>query len=256
MIMQEEKPLYNIDTREEESLYSLEDADPAAEVDEGARSRVGVGYGEEDMLYAFGRKDPEDDSEESWQTVVRKPGNPVNLLVKVMFRPVEGWKALKRSKLSPDKMGLWCFLPLCLMAAASTFAVLLYEADDTVGEVSIQALVYLMSLVFSYFIFPVAGRPFLCDRINETLETGFGKNMVMVALSTLALFRVFFNLLPWMQPVIVFMPLWTIYMIHRGVAVIKVPADKQAMSTVICSILTIGLPMMFEWILDMVFVEP
>lgn len=285
--MEEEEPLYNLDETngtlyaiDETEQVTLENNQGAKDTNSGNRydaseeeydrsegayysknyetKGAGIGYGEEDMLYAYGRQDEnalvaDADDQISTGAYKRRVKNPVGLLFKVMFGPVEGWKALKRSRMSPDRMGLCLFFPLCVLVSLSSLCSLVYEADDTLGETLIIALISFMSLVFSYFILPVVGKPFFCARLNDVMDTDFGKNMVMLSLSTLALFRIFFNLVPWLQPVIVFMPLWTIYAIYRGVVVMKVPTEKQAMSTALLSILVICLPIGFDWILSMIF---
>ena len=133
----------------------------------------------------------------------------------------------------------------------SQYVDLIYEAHQSVLKLIVSALVIFVSYIFSYIVFPILGRPFLCAEANKTLETNFGRNALMVLFSTLALFKVAYNAIPFMEPVLVFLPLWTIYLIHRLVPVMRVPKEKWGTTTVILSVLTIGLPMFWQWLFDM-----
>lgn len=232
--------------KEDTPLYNIEDNN----ADNADQPLYRIGADEENLPYAYGVEDP--DNEKAEDADSKKSSNSIALLLKIMFSPVTGWKSLKRAKLKPERVAGSLFYPLCALAAASCFIDLVYEANNSISGLLVDALIVFISYFFSYFILPVVGRPFLCTEVNESLQTNFGKDTVMVLLSTLAIFKILLNVVPGLEPVIVFMPLWTIYLTHRVVPMLRAPKDKWAMSTVLLSILIVGLPTFFDWLLDMI----
>lgn len=230
--------LYNIEEEDTDTLYSIEEPE---------EKHTHPVMDEEDLPYAYGRGD-----EEEVEADCKKSNpNPMSLIFKVMFGPMMGWKALKRAKIKPEKMGSMSFYPMCALAALSEFANLFFEANQTIRTVLVSALITFIAYFFSFFILPVLGKPFLCKEANESLASDFGKNMLMTLFTTLAMFKIAFNLLPGFDAVVVFLPLWTIYLINRAMSAMRVPKAREAMTTVILSILAIGLPTAFKWLLEM-----
>lgn len=208
---------------------------------------------EDELPYAYGQEDPDQPSDHDGNVSEKEKGGPsrISLLWRVMLGPATGWKDLKRASLKKEAVASVYFYPLCAAAALSQFVDLIYEAHQSVLKLIVSALVIFVSYIFSYIVFPILGRPSLCAEANKTLETNFGRNALMVLFSTLALFKVAYNAIPFMEPVLVFLPLWTIYLIHRLVPVMRVPKEKWGTTTVILSVLTIGLPMFWQWLFDM-----
>lgn len=208
---------------------------------------------EDELPYAYGQEDPDQPSDHDGNVSEKEKGGPsrISLLWRVMLGPATGWKDLKRASLKKESVASVYFYPLCVAAALSQFVDLIYEAHQSVLKLIVSALVIFVSYIFSYIVLPILGRPFLCAEANKTLETNFGRNALMVLFSTLALFKVAYNAIPFMEPVLVFLPLWTIYLIHRLVPVMRVPKEKWGTTTVILSVLTIGLPMFWQWLFDM-----
>lgn len=208
---------------------------------------------EDELPYAYGQDDPDRPADHDVDGSEKEKSSPsrISLLWRVMLGPATGWKDLKRASLKKEAVASVYFYPLCVGAALSQFVDLIYEANQSVLKLIVSALVIFVSYIFSYIVLPILGRPFLCAEANKTLETNFGRNALMVLFSTLALFKVAYNAIPFMEPVLVFLPLWTIYLIHRLVPVMRVPKEKWGTATVILSVLTIGLPMFWQWLFDM-----
>lgn len=235
-------------------IYNVgDDMDDADELDNQADadgSDTGLRYDsdEDDLPYAYGRCEDPDETDASAR---EKSVSVWRLLFGCMFWPVTGWRDLKRARKSVDSVVISCFGPLCLLAALSPFAGMFYRGDESPATLAVRAIMLLLSYMFSYFLIPVVGRPFLGAKVSESLATQFGKNALLTLLSTLVMFKLVSNLLPGLEPVLVFLPLWTIYMIYRLTPMLKAPKDRMMLVTVILSILVLGMPLVCQWGLDL-----
>ena len=89
--------------------------------------------------------------------------------------------------------------------------------------------------------------------VKEALKKDIGKEFVMMNLSTLALFLAAMNIFPMIDAILVFLPLWTVYLIYKGVKILRVPVMLEARTKVILIFLIIGIPLFWNWLLDTVF---
>lgn len=245
--MNEDKPLYQIEDDED---FLLDNGNRQIDSDDTTQPGDRFYVDEEELPMAFGQPSDEngdDEEEDKLQT-----DSPYLLLLKVMFGPVEGWKELKRAKLSPDRMAGICFLPVTLIAALSCLASRYYTLGAGMVEHVIEVVVTFVSFFFGYFLLPLIAKPFLGDKGRAALASPFGRNAMMISFVTLAIFKILDNLLPSFEPVIVFLPLWTIYMIHRLVPVMKIPKERWASTTILLSILVIGLPSAWTWLFSII----
>lgn len=253
--MKEEKPLYNIDDEESDekpvSIYDIDsETEDRSDIEDNRRSRV---IGEDDLPYAYGHLSDEEDSKEESDKVNSPntlPANPWILLFKIMFSPMSGWRDLKRSKISVEKLGGEMFYPLCGISAASQFIRLIYEANLSVESIIIQGLIVFTSLFLSYFIIPVLARPLLSGKAKEMISEPFGKKTVMILLSTIAIFDILPIALPIFAPVFFFLPLWTIYLISRLPKFFGASKEKSAMIITVLSLLIVGMPILWNIIME------
>ncbi len=235
--MNDDKPLYQLED-EEDLPYAYGQEDPNASDDEESI------YSDE---LADGEAEPDDDDAKA-----RKLLSPFSALLRVMFGPVPGWKALKRSRLKPERMGAECFVPMITLAALSELAIRFYDPDVSVMQQVINVIVTFVSYFFGYFMLPLLAAPVLDATARKGLESPFGRNAMMLCFTTLAMFTLISNVFPIFEPVTVFLPLWTIYMIHRLVPVMKVPKDRWAITTVVLAVLVVGLPSVWTWLLSLI----
>lgn len=262
---------YNLE--DEDSLYHFEDSDDDFE-SENMEYRLdeedddeGKDDGEDDVDVYADMYDVEeepawhDDSNINYASAVRRGENapsespssgnlasPFGILMKTMFTPVEGWKALKRAKIPSDKFAAKCFYPLIAIASLSEFAAMFYEANIPIVDMIVRVLMVFISFFFGYFSALSVAVVSLHSSVKETMKSSLGKNFIMLSMSTLAIFLTLFNLLPMVGPALVFLPIWTVYMIFRGVRILRGPRDKEAMTVVILSTLVIGMPLLWNWI--------
>lgn len=190
--------------------------------------------------------------EDSEETSPGQPGNrksPFLLMLEILFNPVVGWKSLRRAKITAETIQSECFYPLLAILAVSEFAQLFYSSSVTLSEVLIDAVVSFVSFFAGYYCIMLALELFLPKEAKVRFNTEFGKVFVLTALSTLCLFFIAIELLPILWSLLIFLPLWTVYVICRGVRFFIFPENCKLRSTIILCLLTIGVPSLIDWAL-------
>ncbi|MDE6381676.1 MAG: hypothetical protein K2L57_02300, partial [Muribaculaceae bacterium] len=76
-----------------------------------------------------------------------------------------------------------------------------------------------------------------------------GRQFVMLTMSTLAVFWILIQVMPMFEPVLVFLPLWTIYLIYKGIRVLRVPSEVENSTTGLMCMLIIGVPIFWNWLM-------
>lgn len=170
------------------------------------------------------------------------------LLLKTMFNPVEGWKAIRRLHITPDEAQKECFYPLLAVYSISKFAILAYSAKANLSEVVVDAVTSFVSFFFGYFLIVMTLRHILTKSVAEVFDTDFGKTMVVISLSSLCLFFILTELLPMLWAILIFLPLWTVYMICRATKFFKIPEDRHLLTLGLLNLIIIGMPTILEWV--------
>lgn len=170
------------------------------------------------------------------------------LLLKTMFNPVEGWKAIRRHRITPEEAQKECFYPLLAVYAISKFAILAYSAKANLSEVVVDAVTSFVSFFFGYFLIVMTLRHVLAKSVAEEFDKDFGKTLVVISLSSLCLFFILTELLPMLWAILIFLPLWTVYMICRATKFFKIPEDRHLLTLGLLNLIIIGMPSVLEWI--------
>lgn len=195
---------------------------------------------------------PEDD-EEGEEKPKRKEGpNYFRLLFKLLISPRVGWRDIRRARLTPDQTCRNLFYPLIALASASNFVSMIYDAERTVTGELIQAIVTFASFFFAYFLVFPFSRLLLKEKSSQLVYSDFGKTFVAFAISTLCLFFVFYMVLPMLEPIIVLLPLWTVFVITRGLKILRIPQEEDTGATVWLSLLIVGLPIGIGYIFELI----
>ena len=139
------------------------------------------------------------------------------LLLNIMFSPVEGWKKLRRSKIPTEKIQAGCFYPILAVLAAANFMELFYSSRTSISEIVVKGVVAFTSYFFGYFCVLLVLQLVLTKTMFENFKEEYGKNFIMMALASLAFFQIFSEILPILWPVLIFLPLWTIFFMVKGI---------------------------------------
>lgn len=177
-----------------------------------------------------------------------KKRSALGMMLTVMFNPVEGFKMIRRSKITSDKFASECFYPLITLASVASFTQLFYDTESTLISSIIDVIVTFMSMFFGYFTTLLCGKWLLLKEPSEALGKDYGKIFLMTAFCSLSLFYILFRLFPLLAPVWAMLPIWTIYIIWRGTKFLGVNEGSDSRTKVILSFLTIFMPIVWNWI--------
>lgn len=192
-------------------------------------------------------EDPDFQSEEN-SLYDKQSRTPVmRLLLTILSNPVEGWKKVRREKVSVESAQANCFYPLLALMALSKFASLLYTSRVTVSELLIEAMTSFVGYFAGYFLIVILLKLLMPRGTGKCMDTEFGKVFVILNLSSLCLFFTALELLPMLWAILIFLPLWTVYVICRGVRFFKFPEEKSITCTGLMCLLIIGVPSLIEW---------
>lgn len=243
-VQDNDKPLYELD---DAPLYAIPD-----EIESLDTSAHDSDEDAEEEDYEDEEEDEEDEEAEENNEPdakkVKRP-SPIGIMFKTMLGPMEGWKELKRARLSTDEFASRCYYPMIALAAISEGAMIFYEANITIGDWAKTALSTFITFFFGYFTVLFLGSFVLPKKSRDVLKKDVGKQFVMLAMSTLALFWSAICLFPMLEPVLVFLPLWTIYIVFKGVRRLRVPQEVQSSTTGLLCMLIIGVPVLWNWIM-------
>lgn len=194
----------------------------------------------------------EEDLEEEKEFIGEKKKSPFAILFNIMFNPVEGWKTLRRSKIEVESLQSGCYYPLLAILAISKFAEYFYSVNVSLSQIITDAIVSFVAFFFGFFCIQIVISMFLSKEAKENFEGKFGKEYIMIALSTLAIFSIVTDLLPMIWPILIFLPIWTFYLMFKGVRFFKFHEKEEIKFFIISAASVIGIPLMIEWLLNAV----
>lgn len=174
------------------------------------------------------------------------------VLIRLLTSPVEGWKALRRGRFTPEEVASSLFYPLCGAAAIADFACYFYDINVQLTDVLIEALGTFLSYFLGFYLSSLGLKILLPGRIKSFPDSAPGRIFIMAALSTMALFHIFLVALPMLEPVLFFLPLWTAYVIVRGTRFVKAPEDKRSYTAGTLCLAIIGSPILISWAFSLI----
>lgn len=172
------------------------------------------------------------------------------LLLSMMVNPIEGWKEIRRNDINSDEVAKNCFFPIAALSAASCFMQLFYNASSSPETCLISGIKIFMALFFGNFLTILLFKIGLPKEYRNIGDSNFGKIFVMYNLSTLGLFYILYELLPMLGPVLVFLPLWTIYLTMRGCRFFRFTEEKGSLLKTLICLFLLGAPIAVYWAFD------
>lgn len=247
--------LYSIEEEDNRSEYDIEDKNVSDTTDEYVLEDENndsefCEYVIEDEIESI-----EENDAEAWsgKTNEAKP-SPFGLIFKILANPVHGWKNLKRCKYSVDSVASSTLYPLLAVAAVSEYTALFYDVDASITSLFIPAIITFITFFFGYFSVLLLSDFLLPKEARKTMHTYFGKEYVMINVSTLTLFYIIYRLFPLAAPIVAFLPLWTIYIACKGVKLFRLPAEKETRTCGMMSFLIIGCPLFWNWLFNEIMI--
>lgn len=176
----------------------------------------------------------------------------IKTLLKVLTTPVEGWKEVRRYKLTPEQIQSSCFFPLTGIATLSNFFTLFFHPSTPLVNLIVSALITFTAFFLSPTCILLVLRLITPADSIAALEDRFGRAFILIVLCSLALFDIPYQLMPMLDPVLVFLPIWSIFILSRGMRFLKINRRREMSLTIILSILTVGMPILLEYILSLI----
>lgn len=176
-----------------------------------------------------------------------KKNSPFILLVKVLCNPLQGWRSVRRSKLTVEESQRGCFYPLLAIMSLCYFARIFYSPTLSISDVIVSALSAFVGFFAGYFCIMILLKLLLPTSVAVRIDSTYGKVFVILNLSSLCLFFSALELFPMLWDVLIFLPLWTVYVISKGAHFLNFPDNKKIQCTGILCLLIIGVPVLIEW---------
>lgn len=235
-----EKENRNMSVEENDNYYVLEEEQEINETDQDQSPLNYAAY------------EDHDDSVETIESAenANKGDWAFGLLFRIMFNPVEGWKQLRRSHVTIDKIQSGCFYPILAFLAISVFADYFYSVNIGLSQLVTEAVVTFVAFFFGYFCIQMVLSWILPKDMALKFEEPFGKEYLSISLSTLALFSIITNLLPMLWPILIFLPIWSLYLMFKGIRFFHFEPNQEMKFFVLSGASVIGVPLLIEWALN------
>lgn len=175
------------------------------------------------------------------------------ILLKILFSGTIGWKELRRSRLTPEDTAAGCFYPLAALASACRFADWFHRPEFSLSETLTDAVAVFVSFFFTYFGVQILCRWLFPVEVKDRVETAYFRQLVQYALASLALFWIPAEIFPVIEPLTVFLPLWTIFIITKGMRFLRIPQKYETRATITLVTATVAMPYLILWICDCIF---
>lgn len=197
--------------------------------------------------------DQQDDKSRESHDLKRNPYKPIALLFSILMTGTAGWKDLRRSRLKPEQTAAGCFYPLIALASVCRFGDWFYLPEFNLSHTLISAVSVFASLFFSYFAVQVVCKWLFPFVAKPKTETTFFKLMIQYSLSSLALFWIPSELMPILEPITVFLPIWTAFIITKGIRFLRLPEKyvNRCITTIVLTVIVI--PYLFLWVCGKIF---
>lgn len=177
------------------------------------------------------------------------------ILPVIMTMPAAGWKKLTLQGPSPELATIRFFLPLCILSGASVFFSLFYPGIGLSAEENpftillVNAVIQFCSFFIGYYMALVMAKVFLPKEDRWISSSSYGKLLIMTGVATLAIFHILFEAFPMLDFILVFLPLWTIFIQFRGLEHTEFRSDKRILAIAVICLVTITGPTLIEWLL-------
>ncbi len=183
----------------------------------------------------------------------KKGRNAFLLLLNILMTGTAGWKDLRRSRLTPEQTAAGCFYPIVALASVCRFSDWFYLPEFNLSTTLISAVSIFASFFFSYFAVQVVCRWLFPYAAKTKTESAYFKLIVQYALASLALFWIPAEVLPILEPLTVFLPIWTAFIITKGVRFLRLPEQYHNRCMVTIVVTVIVMPYFFMWLSELIF---
>lgn len=191
---------------------------------------------------------PDDGMHEDSQEYAAKGRNPFLLLFDILMTGTPGWRRLRKARLTPEQSAAGCLYPMAALAAVCRFSDWIYAPEFAISDTLVAAASIFISFFFSYFAVQVICRWLFPADASAKTELPYFKQLVQYALASLALFWIPAEILPVIEPITVFLPIWTAFIITKGMHYLRIPEGHKTRCTIILVTSTVAMPYLIMWL--------
>ena len=175
-----------------------------------------------------------------------------SVILRVMTMPTSGWERVKKRGPSPDIASLRFLLPVSLLSGASEFFSLLYQPGQVeFAGIMVAGVISFFSYFLGYYLSLLLAKLFLPKVARYFPSTDYGKLVAMTGVSSLAIFHLVYKALPIFDFILEFLPIWTIFMVFKGMQIAGIEPEKAAFSMGVMCLVVIASPVLLESILSL-----
>lgn len=175
-----------------------------------------------------------------------------SVILRVMTMPASGWERVKKRGPSPDIASLRFLLPVSLLSGASEFFSLLYQPGQVeFAGIMVAGVISFFSYFLGYYLSLLLAKLFLPKVARYFPSTDYGKLVAMTGVSSLAIFHLVYKALPIFDFILEFLPIWTIFMVFKGMQIAGIEPEKAAFSMGVMCLVVIASPVLLESILSL-----
>lgn len=179
-----------------------------------------------------------------------KSRNPFLLLFDILMTGTPGWRRLRKARLSPEQTAAGCLYPLAALAAICRFSDWFYAPEFVLSDTLIGAVSIFISFFFSYFAVQVLCRWLFPAELRSKTDLPYFRQLIQYALASLALFWIPAEIFPPVQPITVFLPIWTAFIITKGMHYLRIPESRRTRCTVVTVVAAIGMPYLIMFLCE------
>lgn len=201
----------------------------------------------EDDIFQDSRQ--EEDAHESSP----KSRNPILILFDILMTGTPGWRRLRKARLTPDQTAAGCLYPIAALAAVCRFSDWFYSPEFVLSETLVVAVSVFISFFFSYFAIQVVCRWLFPSEVRSKTELPYFRQLIQYALASLALFWIPAELFPPLEPITVFLPIWTAFIITKGMHYLRIPDIRRTRCVVVVVVATVAMPYLIMMLCSKIF---
>lgn len=168
--------------------------------------------------------------------------NPWLLFLHLLMAPKLGWRRIKSAGFGMEDYARRLFYPLLALMAACRFVDKIYYSGVPLWILLQEALALFVAGFAGFYLVSLLARMFLPTVTRIKIDSGFGRIYIMTVMGVLALAVTVCELLPWLGMMLLVLPIYSTYILVKGLRPLRVPSGELMPSAIVMTLLCLGVP--------------